>query len=127
MSFTSSGLAAGVSTEGTYTPENLLAGEAPLITDYGVAGGEFAKYTVLGRFTANGRYAPWDPAGEDGEEVAVAIAATEGAGDGEKCAVYVGGFFNHAALTWHSGTTTLAARKAAFGDTGSIKIGSLAG
>ena len=118
MSGTLRNLTAGfTANEGTYTPPNLFAGEAPIITTTlplaastaVVAGQVLAK-------NASGNLVLHVPAAEDSTAVAVAIAVTAAASSGsvQNIPVYVGGFFNHEALTWHADTNTLAERKAAF-------------
>ena len=113
------------------TPENLFAGEAEVVTDdsYVVASGQgvVAKYTVVGKITASGKLAKHNPGASDGSQVAIGITtqAVDATSADQKVAVYVGGFFNHTALTWHATLTTEAARKAVFERT-PVRIGSIA-
>lgn len=102
------------------TPENLFAGEAPVVTDdgYVVASGQnvVAKYTVVGRVTASGKLAKHNPSATDGSQTAIGITTqpVDATSADQKVAIYTGGYFNHAALTWHASLTTLAARKNVF-------------
>jgi len=102
------------------TPENLFAGEAPVITDdgYVVASGQnvVAKYTVVGRISASGKLAKHNPSASDGSQTAIGITTqpVDATSADQKVAIYTGGYFNHAALTWHASLTTLGARKNVF-------------
>lgn len=103
----------------TFTPVELLAGNAPVHTQSGqtlVTGQNLAQFTVVGRITASGKLTAWDPAGNDGSQYAVGILvhATDATSADKTCQIYVSGVFNVAALVWPAGTTTLAARQAAF-------------
>lgn len=124
-------LASGGDIVTSNTPENLFAGEAEIVTDenYVVASGQgaVAKYTVVGKITASGKLAKHNPGASDGSQVAIGITtqAVDATSADQKVAIYVGGFFNHTALTWHASLTTEAARKAVFERT-PIRIGSIA-
>ena len=117
-------------TVGTFTPEQLFAGEAPVITENGTAGGTYAAHQVLGR-NAAGNLVAHDPTaggGSASEAKAIGIALFAGnASTQTKAASYTGGFFNHEAVVWHASLTTLAQRKAAFAGLLTIKIGNLLG
>jgi hypothetical protein len=114
---------------GTTTILPLLAGECDLITEEGILDtGDLAKYTVVGKITASGKLVQWAPAASDGSQVAYGIlsqAANATSAD-VRVGVYVGGFFNDAALVWPAGTgaDTLIERKAAF-DRTPIRIGTV--
>lgn len=103
----------------TYTPIELLAGDAMVQTDDGqvlITGQNLAQFTVVGRITASGKLTQWAPAANDGSQIAVGILihATNATSADKTCQIYTAGCFNVAALVWPSGVTTLAARKAAF-------------
>jgi hypothetical protein len=123
---------AGNATEGTYTPTELFAGEAKVITQVDEVADDIQKYQVVGK-TDGGNIVPLDPAATDGSEVAYGIA-TQAVNAGSEyldgrnnsVAVYVGGFFNHEALIWPASLGSLAARKKAFQGTG-IQIGHVNG
>ena len=126
MAYPDKDLAAGGTIEGTYTPVELFAGDADVVTEEEtvVLGQNLAKLTVVGKVTATNKLVAWDPAAVDGSQVAYGIltqAANAVAAD-VNLGVYTGGFFNHAALVWPVGVATFAARKAAFAGK-SIHIG----
>lgn len=111
-------LAGGQTLLGSNAPEELLAGEAPLITDWApvVTDGStsFAKFEVIA-LTAAGAIAKYDPAATDGTEVPVGIISQPIAiNSSTSVGYYCAGFFNHEALVWPAALTTLAARKAPF-------------
>lgn len=122
-------LAAGA-IEGSFNRTKLFAGDSPVNTDdgYVVASGQGAlpKYSVVGILTASGKLAKHTPGASDGSQVAVGITtqAVDATSADKKVAIYKSGTFNHAALTWHASTATLAARKAVFERT-PIQIGSI--
>lgn len=92
----------------SYTPVDLLAGDAEVITGGGTiaAGNNVAQYTVLGRVAASGEYVPWNPAATDGSEKAVAIAAeaVDASAAAKACPIYLAGMFNSAVLVFTNGT-----------------------
>ena len=113
-----SDLLAGSATS-TFTPVELLAGDEPVRTLGGqtlVAGQNLAQFTVVGRITASGKLTAWNPAGNDGSQIAVGILvhATDATLADKSCQIYTAGMFNVAALVWPAGAATLAARQAAF-------------
>jgi hypothetical protein len=121
-------LAGGETLLGENSPEELLAGEAPLVTDWAtvVTNGStsYAKFEVVALTAANA-IAKYDPAEDDGTEIAVGILAQPiPINSNTKVPYFCAGFFNHEALVWPAGVTTLAARKAAFLRT-PVFIGSL--
>ncbi len=98
----------------THTPEQWNAGNEQQLTTAGtVASGQNVdKYTPLGQVTATGEFVEWDPAANDGSEVATRIApmaidATTGA---ESKQLIKSGSFNEALVAWPAGAT--AAQKA---------------
>jgi hypothetical protein len=116
------------SAEGTYTPPNLFAGEAPIITtNYTLtASTAISAGQVLAIDPATGYLVVVVPAATDGTEIArcIAVEAVASNASAISIPVYVGGFFNHAALTWPAAWDTLAERKAAFEGT-DIHIGAI--
>lgn len=127
-----------------FVPFDLLAGEVPVSTDRAnVASGQnLAQFQVVA-MNASGELVAWNPAATatvtDGDAtpggtlqipvtasraigiMAQAVNATSGALPGT---YYRSGIFNHEALVWPGGTTTLAARRAAFAGT-PISVASL--
>lgn len=121
---------AGNGTRGSVEPFQLFAGEKEIVTahDPVAASTVIAKYEVIAR-NSSGELVPYDAAGTDGEDKAIGIAAqpvTTDASTVQSLPYYVSGFFNHEALVWPDGVTTLAQRKALFVGT-EIQIGSLYG
>ncbi len=106
---------------GSYTPFQLFAGEAKIVTqDYPVAAATvLQKYQVVGVVTATGLLVPHDPAASDGSQNAVGITCQpKAAGSAQKNhPIYVGGCFNAAALVWNAATDTMPERRAAFART----------
>lgn len=101
---------------GTYTPVQLFAGSADVVTDSFPVGATMAQYQVFA-VNAAGAAVPHNPAANDGTEKAVGITAfavTYSAQTPSHVSGYIGGDFNHEALVWHADTDTLAERKAAF-------------
>lgn len=128
MSVTSEHLA-GSRTVGTYAgPVQLFAGEAPIITDQGVAAAPIAEYQVIA-LNSSGLYVPHDPTATGQPQATAAGVALFAAHQTTqpRVSLYSGGYFNHEALGWHASLTTLAQRKAAFAGLKTIKIGSLVG
>lgn len=112
-------MVAGNTNVGTYTPEELLAGDAEIITEPEVVvsgAGALAQYTVVGKVTASSKLVAHNPAAVDGSEVAYGILteAVDATAADVNVAVYTGGYFNHAQLVWDATLTTLEARKAEF-------------
>ena len=117
-------IASGAENLGTYTPVQLFAGQAPIISDSVVvaSGQNLAKYQVFA--IVGGKAVAFDSTDAAGAEVAAgimaqAVDATDGDARGP---AFFGGFFNHAALVWDTPTDTLAERRAAFAGT-DIHIG----
>lgn len=112
-------IAAGGTVVGTYTPEQLFAGEGEVTTGQAPALGTISKYQVC-VLTATGLSTDFTDVTTGAKCVIAAQAATVGEG----VPFYSGGFFNHAALTWPAAQDTLAKRKLFFMGT-PIQIGSL--
>lgn len=104
----------------TYEVEQWEAGTEPTRTtqDTLVSGQNVAKYAPLGRVTATGKLKIWNPAGSDGSEVAVRIAAEAvDATSGDVKAQFIkAGCFNIDAVAW-PGTPTDVQKMNAFNGT----------
>ena len=102
------GIASGVTTQGVFTPENLIAGEFPRIMRIAtITGGQaLPQGAVLGQITATGAYVLSTATATDGSEVPVAILAqpidTTLDVEGH---LFLTGEFNAHALTLGSGHT----------------------
>ena len=99
---------------GAYSPVQLFAGSADIVTGNFPVGANLAQYQVFA-VNAAGKAVPHAPAAADGTEKAVGItlyAVTLSAGG--NVAGYIGGDFNHEVLVWDASLDTLAKRKAAF-------------
>lgn len=120
---------AGDDLPASYSPTPLFAGDLDIITEEGVVDtGVLAKYTVVGKITATGKLVQWAPGAADGSEKAYGILtqAVDATAADVRVGVYIGGFFNDAALVWptHASADTLIERKAAFQGT-LIRIGTV--
>lgn len=104
--------------EGTFTPDALLGGDFPRVTDSGtlISGQNLARGAVLGLITASQKYTLSLAASSDGSEMpcAVLAAATDASAADKKTAIYHTGEFNQDALVFGTGhsKTTAATRKA---------------
>jgi len=102
------GIASGVTSQGVFTPENLIAGEFPRIMRIAtITGGQaLPQGAVLGQITATGAYVLSTATATDGSEVPVAILAqpidTTLDVEGH---LFLTGEFNAHALTLGSGHT----------------------
>lgn len=121
-------LASGQTSLGSWEPEQLFAGEAPIVTDWANVTTDgstsFAKFEVIA-LDASGNIIKHNPAGAAPATVAAGVLAQPIAvSQTTKVPYFSSGFFNHAALVWHASLTTLAARKLAFKLT-PVQIGEL--
>lgn len=111
---------------GDYAPFQLFAGEEKIVTDKGTVGAEaIAQYQVIA-LDADGLIVPFtgeEPELDVAPYAAIGVATNPAEAD-TPLPYYVSGFFNHAALEWPVGITTLAARKAVFART-TVRIGEL--
>lgn len=94
----------------TYTPDNLIAGDYPVVTDIVTIdnGADLVRGTLLGRITATGKCVLCDTDGTDdgrrtpfailGEDAAAASAEVESL-------IYLSGAFNETELTFATGET----------------------
>lgn len=105
-------LLAGGGPIGSWEPTYLFSGDADVHTDGGVAGENFAIYTVLA-FNATGQLVKHAPAATDSTGKAMAIALEAGVA-GQKVPYYTAGQFNPDALVWDASLTTFEQRQAAF-------------
>ena len=101
--------AEGLKNQGTYTPDNLLAGEYPLVARLVTisAGADLAKGSVLGRVTADGKFKLSASDSRDGSENPDAILAETAlaASQEAQAVVYFSGEFNEHALILGEGHT----------------------
>lgn len=94
--------------EGTYTPDNLLAGDSDdVVAIKGIlaAGNNLKRGTVLGKITASKKFTLSLAASNDGSQAADVILTHDAdatTGDVEVL-VYVGGQFNKNAVTYGAG------------------------
>jgi hypothetical protein len=100
----------------TYTPDQLVAGDYPLVTRTVtvLSGQNIQRGALLGRITASGKYILSLAAAGDGSQTPVAIAADNvnaSAGDA-LTGVYETGEFNEAAVIFGTGHTAASTRAA---------------
>lgn len=118
-------LAGGIINEGDFVPFELYAGESDIVTSQGTAGATaLEQFRVVAR-AGDGTLIPWDGVTLAGAGCAVGIAAQPIPAT-VSGPIFIGGSFNHLALVWPVGVTTLPARKAAF-DASNIQIGAILG
>lgn len=104
----------------TYTPDKLLAGDYPVVTDIVtiLQGEVLARGACLGKITASGKHVICNSAGtDDGRRAPVAIlaeAVDATAGD-KQAEVYLSGAFNEEAVAF-GGTDTATTHRAALRD-----------
>jgi hypothetical protein len=105
---------AGFQTEGSYMPDNLIAGDFPIRTRKVtlVTGQNLARGALLGVITASGKYTLSASAAADGSQTPNAILAEDvDASAGDKDAiVYIAGDFNANTLTYGAGHTAASVR-----------------
>lgn len=119
-------LVPGFALEGTTTypqeragDQDIISATFPLTASTVVAKGQVLALTSAGKLVAV------DTAASDGTQIARCISIEAHASGAERnIGVYIGGYFNHAELTWPAAWDTLAERKAAFLGT-QINIGSI--
>ena len=108
--------AQGFKDQGTYTPDNLLAGEYPRVARLVsiAAGADLTKGSVLGRITESGKFKLSSAADKDGSEKPDAILAEAALADAQdvQAVVYFSGEFNEYALVLGEGHTLDAIRSA---------------
>ena len=101
--------AEGFTDQGSYTPDNLIAGEYPRVARVVTiaSGANLAQGALLGKITASGKFKLSASAATDGSEVPDAIlaeAANATAAD-VQAVVYFSGEFNESALSLGAGHT----------------------
>lgn len=111
--------AEGFTNQGSYTPDNLIAGEYPRVARVVTiaSGANLTQGALLGKITASGKFKLSASAATDGSEVPDAIlaeAANATAAD-VQAVVYFSGEFNESALSLGAGHT-LASIKAGLRD-----------
>lgn len=105
-------------TLGSYTPEQLYAGDAPIHTDAAKSGSVITKYEVVKKSNVSGVWTVTRVANVGSDTGKDYVIAAQGAtAAGKDTPYFDAGNFNHAVLVWPADLTTLAARKAFFGGT----------
>lgn len=107
---------ASFATEGTYTPDGLIAGDYPIRTRLVtlITGENVVRGAVLGVITASGKYNLSLSAAVDGSQGPVAIAAesVDATSADKQIIVYESGDFNEDKLTFGTAHTAATARAA---------------
>ncbi len=101
-----------------YAPQNLIAGDYPLVTDIiTIDTGVLAVGTVLGKITATGLYIKCDSAAVDGSQAPMCILAeaVDATAADVNATVYLSGAFDENHLVF-GGTDTAATHRAALRD-----------
>jgi hypothetical protein len=106
---------AGFQSEGSFTPDNLHAGDYPIhgLKVTLVTGQNLTRGALLGVITASGKFTLSASAAADGSQTPNAILAEDvDASAGDKDAmVYISGDFNQDALTYGAGHTAASVRE----------------
>lgn len=115
-------LAAGSTSEGSFLPFELYAGEADIVTTQFVSSEDIDQFEILVQAT-DGTVGVWNgtdyPGGAEATMVPIPIGiAAQAFLSGATGPVFVAGVFNVDALNWPSGVSTLANRRRAFVGTG---------
>lgn len=96
-------------TEGSYTPDNLHAGDFPMETETVtvLAGQDLLRGAVLGKITASGKYVLSASAAADGSQTpsVILLQDTDATGGDKGAPVAVTGEFNERALILGAGHT----------------------
>lgn len=88
-----------------------FVGDAPIITDSGVAGATFAKWTIIAIDNENGSLVPYD---KDKHQPGQAVISAVGAEPGHRVPYYDSGKFNWEVVVKPTGLDTLGALKLHF-------------
>ena len=110
------GIASGLTHQGEFKPDNLIAGDFPRVSRIVTVTGNtlLMPGAVLGRISTDARYQLSETVAEDGSEIPdgiLAEVADLSEGDGQAL-VYLAGEFNEHALTLGAGHTLNAVRQA---------------
>jgi len=105
----------------SFSSVQLFANSSDLVTEPGIliSGQNLAKYTVMGKVTASGKWTQWtlnDTPTGSGAALGILMHTTDASGGDKACEVYTGGFFNTQALVW-PGSITAAQKANAFNGT----------
>ena len=99
----------GFTNQGTYTPDNLIAGEFPRVARKVTIAtpANLLRGAVLGRITASGKYILSASAAVDGSQTPEAILGedTDASAADKEAVAYLSGEFNELALTIGAGHT----------------------
>ena len=100
----------------TYTPDNLIASDYPIVTDIvTIAEADLVRGTLLGKITATGKYVLCDTDGtDDGRRTPAAILGEAAAASGGdvQAVIFLSGAFNADAVTFATGETAATHRAA---------------
>jgi len=101
----------------TYTPDNLIAGDYPIVTDVVTVlqSAALVRGTLLGKITASGKYVLCDTDGtDDGRRTPAAILAEacDASAADAQAVIYLSGAFNGDAVTFAEGETAATHRAA---------------
>ena len=103
-------------TEGSYSPDNLIAGDFPRVTRTVTltGGAALTRGAVLGIVTANGKHTLSASAAGDGSQTPDAILAVDAdpSGGDVQALVFLSGEFNENALSFGTGHTADSVRQA---------------
>jgi hypothetical protein len=106
--------ASGFTNQGTYQPDNLIAGQFPRVSRVVtiLTGANLVAGSVLGKITANSKFKLAASASGDGSQVPDAILAEDcdATAADKQAVVYYAGEFNELALTFGAGITADSAR-----------------
>ena len=108
-------MVASFSTQGTFTPDGIIAGEDDLQTRQItlITGQNLKRGSVLGKITASGKFNLSLSAAGDGSQVPAAILAedTDASGGDKVTVAYFGGVFDENALTYGTAHTKASVRE----------------
>ncbi|MGL6222783.1 MAG: head decoration protein [Steroidobacteraceae bacterium] len=106
---------ASFQTEGTFTPDNLSAGDYPVRTRKVtiVSGQNLVRGALLGQITTGGKYNLSLSAASDGSQTPRAILAEDidASGGDKEAVVYISGDFNERAITYGTAHTAATVRE----------------
>lgn len=113
---------AGSSTLAIAAPIDLFAGELKVTSNRAKAGASAIQQYQIISLAEDNTVVPFDPT--DADMTADGIAAVAVAA-GQDCPYFTGGDFNHEALVWPAGVTTLAQRKQIFKGLKTINVSTI--